>query len=356
MDEKAASAIAAVAALALANGPPSAQHPVRPLCRSVAHLTTTVTVLDRAATHWSMRWAVTKSASLLLSILWLLGCGGRAHSGLAEGSNSMAGGTALSGSGGTAGAPSTSGTGGASLGASGAAGATGPDEPDGPMPQAPQQIPGRWALFSFDDPVGVKLVQTDGNLVGSGCAAGTPPLGNLPSFCGDLVGKVEGNQATFGFSFEGYRYVAETLISVDGTRMTGRFHAVDWIDYPTAWLRVPENATYLEMMGTLLEPEELAGWYDLELVEADGGEYQAGIKYPLHYSRRSIAGALGCFWGTEASDPALGSPIRVGPVPATSPELPTDLQIEFADAGLRDVRATTASGHVYSFTAKRTSP
>jgi hypothetical protein len=66
-----------------------------------------------------------------------------------------------------------------------------------------------------------------------------------------------------------------------------------------------------------------------------------------------IQGALGSFWGTEASDPARGNPIRVGPVPATSPELPVDLTIAFEERGLTHVLAKTPSGGSYAFRAER---
>jgi hypothetical protein len=302
---------------------------------------------------------MSNAASTMVGALWLLGCGGRAHGEPIEEPNNLAGGAALvGGQGGTGSAAGGAGAGGALLGRSGAGGAASgsagePEEPREP----PTHIAGRWALFSFADPVGVQLVQAEWDLTGMGCAAGTPPAGMLPNYCGDIAGKVEGNRATFGFSFESYRYQAETVISADGTRMTGRFHGVqDWLAYPTAWLRVPDEAAYLEVKGTALEPPALAGWYDLELVEGDGSDYAPGASYRLRYSRRAIEGALGSFWGTEAGDPALGSPIHVGPVPATSPELPTELQLEFGDAALREVRAKTASGNAYTFAATRAAP
>jgi hypothetical protein len=177
------------------------------------------------------------------------------------------------------------------------------------------------------------------------------------SFCGDVSGKVHGNTASFGFNFEQYRYRAETVISVDGQRMTGRFHgAASWMDSPTAWLRVPDGAEYLEVIGGAFEPEGLNGSYELYLLRGAADEYQQGTPYHFHYSRRAIHGALGSFWGSEASDPNAGSPIRVGPVSATSPELPTSLSIEFSAAGLTQVDVKTASGNAYIFSAKRQAP
>lgn len=287
---------------------------------------------------------------VVLGACTLLACGGRSKE---NGVDELAAGT--SGAGGTA----LAGTGGTTLSASGshAAGGDPPTVRPRPEPEPPVQIAGRWAMFGFEDPVGIRLTQTNGQLVGRGCAAGVPPLNMEPSYCGDVNGTVEGNTATFGFSFEQYRYQAETVISADGQRMTGRFHgASSWMTTPTAWLRVPAGAEYLEVMGGALEPEGLSGWYELYLLEGAAGEYEQGTPYRLYYSRRAIQSALGSFWGSEASDPAAGSPIRVGPVSATSPELAIGMQIEFVASGLTQVEVTTGSGNSYSFSASRSEP
>ena len=125
---------------------------------------------------------------------------------------------------------------------------------------------------------------------------------------------------------------------------------------PTAWLRVPDDAEYLEVMGGALEPENLMGWYDLYLLEGAGAEYQLSTPYRFHYSRRAILGELGSCWGSEASDPAAGSPIRVGPVSATSPELAIGMQLEFVASGLPEVQVTSGSGNTDTFRATRAAP
>jgi hypothetical protein len=257
--------------------------------------------------------------------------------------------------GGAAGSAAAAGSSG--LGGSHAAGGGAPTSEPQPNPDPPAQIAGRWAMFGFEDPVGVRLTQTNGELVGRGCAAGAPPLAMEQTFCGDVSGRVEGNTAEFGFDFESYRYQAQTVVSADGRRMTGRFHGVyDWLDSTTAWLRLPDDAAFLEVAGDAFEPEALIGWYELSLIDGAAGEYQRGVPYRFFYSRRTIHGALGSFWGTEASDPAAGSPVRVGPVAGTSPELPVSLHIDFAQDGLTRVQATTASGNAYTFSAKRSLP
>jgi hypothetical protein len=281
----------------------------------------------------------------------LLACGGRATSNdldeLVPVTNGTGGGTSAG----------TAGTAGTGLATSGSHAAGGEPSTIQPKPEPPVQIAGRWAMFGFEDPVGIRLTQTNGQLVGRGCAAGVPPLDLEPSYCGDVNGTVEGNTAAFGFSFEQYHYQAETVISADGQRMTGRFHgASSWMKTPTAWLRVPADAEYLEVMGGAFEPEGLSGWYELYLLAGAGAEYEQGTPYRFHYSRRAIQGDLGSFWGSEATDPAAGSPIRVGPVSATSPELAIGMQIEFVASGLTQVDVTTGSGNTYTFSARRSEP
>jgi hypothetical protein len=63
-------------------------------------------------------------------------------------------------------------------------------------------------------------------------------------------------------------------------------------------------------------------------------------------------GDLGAFWATELSVPTDGSAVHVGPVPATSPELPVEMQLDLGAQGFTRVTATTASGHAYVFAAK----
>src|SRR5450432_2584789 len=95
-------------------------------------------------------------------------------------------------------------------------------------------------MFTFEDPVGVELSEADGALSGRGCAGGLPsPNNNLTVFgCGVASGKVTGHQAFLSFSFESYTYAADTTISADGSRMTGRFHDTsEWEAYPMAWRR-----------------------------------------------------------------------------------------------------------------------
>ena len=271
----------------------------------------------------------------VLLLFTLTGCGGRAAS------DAMA---------------SSAGMGGSGVGGSRAAGMAG-------MPQAPideplpSDVAGRWGLFEFEDPVGVQLIQSDGVLSGRGCAAGAPPEApGYSSFCGDISGKVEESEVFFVFNFEFASYAAFTTVSKDGQRMTGRFHGVqDFLPYPTAWLRVPDDQSWLEYPVHDAD-DPLAGLYELRLQDASAGasEYSADKVYSFRYYEGAIASDLGSFWNSEISRAEPGGPFTVGPVPATAPELAISMSMEVGEQGFTQVRATTASGHAYVFAAART--
>jgi hypothetical protein len=287
--------------------------------------------------------------------LLLTACGGQSLKPSSEEPSPQAGGAGVAGAPASAQAGSAAGLG-ALAGAGGSAGSV-----TDPEPVPPAQIAGRWAMFNFEDPVGVQLVQSDGVLTGSGCAAGAPPLTeDSKNFCGAIKGEVVGNAATFGFAFEpNYFYRAETTVSKDGQRMTGRFHAVDFLDYPTAWLRLAEDQIYLpQSQDARALDDPLSGAYQVKVVAASpgGSDYEVGKVYRLNYFRHGLSGDLGSFWHTEASDPFEGSPLRVGPVAETAPELPTTMELDFEDNNFTEIRATTPAGNTYTFHASRIVP
>jgi hypothetical protein len=216
-------------------------------------------------------------------------------------------------------------------------------------------------MFNFEDPVGVQLAQSGSVLTGSGCAAGAPPLAEFAkSFCGAIKGAVVGNTATFEFRFEPYyQYYAETTVSKDGQRMTGRFHAVEFLDNPTAWLRLADDQVYLpQAQGPRALEDPLSGAYQIKVIAASqgGSDYVVDKTYRLNYFRHGLSGDLGSFWNTEATDPLEGSPLRVGPVAETAPELPTAIELDFEDDNFTEIRATTPRGHTYTFRASRIVP
>ena len=214
-------------------------------------------------------------------------------------------------------------------------------------------------MFSFEDPVGVRLVEGhDGSLTGRGCAAGAPGDDeNEVSLCGDIVGKVTGFSASFGFDFDsepgGFAYSARVTVSRDARRMTGTFsNGTGDSTFLMAWLRVRDGEVWLDR-PPYDDKDPLMGRYDLLFVSsATGGtEYVAGKPYNLAYWRHALSGSLGSFWGSEMSEPSQGSPVKIGPVAATSPELPVTVQVEFDALGFTQVTAQTASGNSYTFTA-----
>jgi len=243
--------------------------------------------------------------------------------------------------------------------AGGASAAGAPDTPSSEPALAPIDISGRWAMFHFEDPVGIQVTEDAGALTGRGCASGTPP-GDAPrlseQYCGDVQGTVKANRAYFDFTFLDADYIADTTVSVDGQRMTGRFHgAENWLSYPTAWLRVPDGAPGLLHSSSLNNPVG-AGSYDLHLLQATPGatEYVTEHVYSLSYINGRLISDLGAFWYSEIASPdALGS-VAVGPVPMTEPALAVSMVLEVTDTQISQVVANTGSGHVYVFVATPT--
>jgi hypothetical protein len=266
------------------------------------------------------------------------------------------------GIGGGGGSAPTSTTGMGGLGEAGGhdvAGAAGASEPVEP----PADISGRWAMFHFEDPVGVQLFEApDGKLTGRGCAAGTPGAASANAselqLCGDIVGKVTGQTASFGFVPEPSpaHYMSRVTISRDGQRMSGLFSTGGESSTRMGWLRVPDDALGLARPPAALT-QPLEGAYRLSLVtdESEGDEFVAGPAYDFVFRREGLYGALGDFWHSEMSSPADGSPLLVGPVPETEPGLPTSLALDYDESGVVRVEAHTSSGGSYVFTATRQS-
>ncbi len=227
--------------------------------------------------------------------------------------------------------------------------------------EPPADISRRWGMFGFDDPVGVFLKEAaDGTLTGQGCGLGPPDSKSVeiqppPFSCANLSGKVTGHTAWFSFPIaiaprpEGY--AARVTISTDGSRMAGKFEASD---FPTAWLRVPDDG-YWPTPAKVPADDLLQGRYDLTLVPeaTTGTEFTGRGTYLLTYAERRFWGDLGSFWSSEVSDPSLGTPLRVGPVPATEPGLPTSLTLDFDATGFVRVVARTPSGGLYTFLASK---
>jgi hypothetical protein len=241
----------------------------------------------------------------------------------------------------------------------GGAGEVGGDQAGAANSGPPANIAGRWAMFLFEDPVGYNLFESDGVLSGQGCAGGAPSASDtlnrtivgFDAWCGAVSGKLAGHHAAFSFAFENFKpYAAETTISADGSRMTGRFGAADeWQPYPMAWLRVANDEIGLPVSENTQPFQGL----DLTLIEADSGatEYVAGKVYRVKYFRSSFTGDLGAFAAIETKQASPDAPIIVGPVAMTVPELPVSMVIQVQDTRLTEFKVVTGSGHRFTFSA-----
>jgi hypothetical protein len=287
-------------------------------------------------------------AAIFAGLALLTGCGRAEHRSSEPDADTTSGGASTTGG--------ASAAGGAAV-VAGAAGANDAGSTGTEIEPPPADVSGRWALFIFEDPVGVQLIQNGEKLTGMGCAGGTPPGVETKSFCGEISGDVHGQHAEFWFHFDRSTYLADTVMSVDGQRMTGYFHGMDDVPWSTAWLRVPDGQRGLPADPSAGAPQ-LHGRYQLSLDFADDGgtEYTTARSYVFRYvDREGIASELGSFLHTEIHS-ALDGSLEVGPVPLTSPELAQALKIETNADGITGVWATTGSAHNYHFSAAREPP
>lgn len=252
---------------------------------------------------------------------------------------------------GGAGGASTAGSGGSTAGSGGwPGGGTSGGAADPVLP-----IDGRWAMFSFEDPVAVELYQEAGSLSGLGCYGGfpTPKLPELSNACRSLSGTVDGRHVQFAFAAENFTYAAKIYASADGQRMSGDFHDTStWRASAFTWLRIGLDQPWLQRSGqstaTSLALEERSGRYGLEgLVDHYG---QLGY-IALYGHLGTIASSLGAFWETELTWNEAEQTLVAGPVAETGPDLATKLVLHFAGHTLVSVEAVLPSGNVSTFRA-----
>ena len=280
---------------------------------------------------------------VVLGAVLLVGCGGRAQS---DGRGALAGAGSGNEVAGAAGAAPAAAGGEAGVGAAGEPG----------VALSTLDISGRWGLFTFEDPVGVQLFQNDGVLSGSGCDVGARPdnADVAENLCGSIGGLAQRNRAQFDFHFgdsQDIYYAADVTISADATRMTGLFHGTSaWLEYPLAWLRIPDGD---EWLNRTRGDEQTPGGdrYELQVQEADAGEYSAQRSYRLDYVLGGLSGDLGSFFNTEMQRVSSAGPLVVGPVAVTDPTLPISLSIELDGKRFTRVSAVTGTGHHYTFSA-----
>jgi hypothetical protein len=172
-------------------------------------------------------------------------------------------------------------------------------------------------------------------------------------------GSVAERNVTFEFPVPlGGPYAADVIVSEDGARMAGAFHAVSGWGSPTAWVRIDPGETWLpEIESAVLDVVSArVGRYSIAL---NGGTAIAGFSPGNTYSfalldstrRALLYGDLGPFWEGELSWNEAEQTLRAGPVPETQPDLATELVLHFEDTVLREIAATFPSGETATFTA-----
>ncbi len=284
----------------------------------------------------------TLTISIALSAL-LVACSQSAETPVSIANNGMAGAAASSGGSHAVGEPSGAASTSAAGSNAGAAGVQGP---------APN-ISGRWAMFGWEDPVGVQLRQSEGSLSGVGCGAGTPPASQAALCSSDLAGSISGNLVKFDFLSTAEilpgRYLADLVASDDGTRMAGRFGIGSlnnefWFAWlPVAgddyWLRVPDDMPSLGGQQLALQ---------LSTAEANDPAFAPNIVYDLRFASQGIVGSFGAFFLSEMRRDSNGS-IEVGPVAPTVPELPVYLSLTKTGDAFTSVTARLANGHTFTF-------
>ncbi|HEY2898976.1 MAG TPA: hypothetical protein VGL59_00260 [Polyangia bacterium] len=237
---------------------------------------------------------------------------------------------------------------------------------DGGVEVAQAEVSGRWAMFAFEDPVAVEIVQSGNILTGTGCYGGLPVASDPPDsmtaqFCVPLQGSVEGRHVQFALGSRDVPYAADVYASADGQRMAGRFHDTgDW-SAAFAWLRIGPSDRWLSPATTTALMQALAqqaGHFILQpvgippaAIELLRGEYFLGL---ITEDRGpQLAGTLGSFWATEMTWDATQQTLTAGPVPVSSAATPIKLVLHFNGATLSTCEATMPGGDLFAFTATR---
>jgi len=243
--------------------------------------------------------------------------------------------------------------------------ASGQDAAGDALAAATVDISGRWAMFAFEDPVAVEITQNGNTLSGTGCYAGlaTPDDPTFSSrFCAHLTGVIEGRHAQFAFASTMAPYAADVFASADGQRMAGRFHDVAAWGSAYAWLRIGPTDRWLPAPapGALEDAVRmLSGEYALSPVGAPPPGVELTPDAPNQYvlsvrvlnNAALVLGTLGAFRGRELTWNPTDQILVAGPVPITSPNLPTELRLHFDGSSLVDVEATMPSGTAYQLSA-----
>ena len=231
---------------------------------------------------------------------------------------------------------------------------------------APAHVAGRWGMREeYADNPAAELIQTGDVLSGTLCPGGLPGDPNTdPGGCGPLTGRVDGRHVRFSAkNFEALVEV-DAEVSMDGSRIGGTY-SVYGVTMSTAWSRLEDGASWFDPNENW--PPDLLEWscgdppynpgYLLTLVDDPTGsaEFTPDRKYLVVFCA-GIAGDLGSFGGADLHVVTVDghtTTIVAGPVPETTPTLPTELTLHFEQSLLVRVDVVTPSGASYSFRADR---
>jgi hypothetical protein len=220
-------------------------------------------------------------------------------------------------------------------------------------------VSGRWAMFSFEDPVAVDIHQAGGAIDGRGCCDGLSGDRAL-ACCGIVTGEIVDRRASFGFTpgLGPEVYSTAAVVSSDGKRMAGAFSRMS---VPVAWVRIGSQDAHLPPPEPALESiiGMRTGVYALVLSDgpAAGIDFSPQHTYALYVVGSGfLFGHLGAFWSGEMAWNADQQMLVVGPVPETAPGLPVAMSLRFDGTALASVEAVMASGARYQFQATPSQP
>lgn len=220
-------------------------------------------------------------------------------------------------------------------------------------PDAPANVSGRWAMFGFEDPVGVQLSQDAGVLGGIGCGVGVAPAMRA-SYCSPISGTISGSNLKFAFKSTADilpgDYLADLVVAADGKRMAGHFGIGSSINdqlwfawLPVQgddfWLNVPEGDAHYGSGSLALK---------LSTAEANDPRFDPNAVYEVTFGAYGLIGDLGAFFLSEMKLGASGL-IEAGPVSQTVPELPVYVSIASQGNAYSSVTARLGNGHTFTF-------
>ncbi len=228
---------------------------------------------------------------------------------------------------------------------------------------------GRWALYGFEDPVGVILRREGSVIVGTGCVAGLPDAPDVTTnHCAPIEGTFSGNRLQFAFLVDGLGvrdvYRTDVVLSESGSRMVGIFEGIGGgaTEHPVVWLRVPDG----EFTKSSKELPSLAKWQGKRMTlpltgtVTDGLDFQSNSKLAMVMGQDgTLYTNLGSFGGPDAKVISrmivvggklkLSQGVEYGDGEPTLPRLATRIFIATDMADQLVIEVSMPSGGVYMF-------